>query len=168
MTNSVSASRLAPEFDDFLFASIGAEKNGMLLSVLSALARMDIDPWQEAARLAGLSREIATHRLASLIAELPDEPSAHPDPVTIATRLIALLPRATTPNPKIPPRKALFGTDAATHPRAVICMYVIVLAFALCAQWIAASRQPATPVDSVRAPAYSTVSPQVQPPNAGQ
>ena len=51
----------------------------MLLSVLSALARLDIDPWQEAANLARLPRETATERLATLIAKLPGEPSAHPD-----------------------------------------------------------------------------------------
>ena len=34
----------------------------MLLSVLSALARLDIDPWQEAAQLAGLPGETATRR----------------------------------------------------------------------------------------------------------
>lgn len=92
MTNSASISRLGSEFDDFLFAPIGEDRNGMLLSVLSALARLDIDPWQEAAKLAGLPEESATQRLASLIAELPDEPAAHPGPATIAARLIALLP----------------------------------------------------------------------------
>lgn len=39
------------EFNAFVFAPIGEERNGMLLSVMSALARRDIDPWQEAARL---------------------------------------------------------------------------------------------------------------------
>ena len=50
MTYSASVSRLGSEFDDFLFAPIGADRIGMLLSVLSALARLDIDPWQEAAK----------------------------------------------------------------------------------------------------------------------
>jgi hypothetical protein len=36
------------EFDNFLYASIGADRNGMPLSVLSALARLDLDPWEEA------------------------------------------------------------------------------------------------------------------------
>jgi hypothetical protein len=38
-----SASLLGPEFDDFLFATIGEQGNGMLLSVASALARLDAD-----------------------------------------------------------------------------------------------------------------------------
>jgi hypothetical protein len=31
------------------------------------LARLDIDPWQEAASLAGMSKEMATARLTALI-----------------------------------------------------------------------------------------------------
>ena len=37
------------EFDDFLCASIGEEENGMALSVMSAFARRNVDPWEEAA-----------------------------------------------------------------------------------------------------------------------
>ncbi len=118
----------------------GEDRNGMLLSVLSALARLDIDPWQEAAKLAGLLGATATQRLASLIAELPDAPASHPDPATIATRLIALLPRPASPTDRS--HTAFRGAGAATHPRAVIYMYVIFMVCALGAQWMAASRQP--------------------------
>ncbi|MFZ1122979.1 MAG: hypothetical protein WAN81_22360, partial [Candidatus Binataceae bacterium] len=90
-------SQLGPEFDNFLFAPIGEDGNGMLLSVLSALARLDIDPWQEAAKLSGLPGGAATQRLASLIAALPDGASAYPDPATVAARLVALLPRPANP-----------------------------------------------------------------------
>lgn len=138
----------------------------MLLSALSALARLDLDPWQEAAKLAGLPGETATQRLASLIAGLPDGPSIHQDPGTIAARLIALLPRPASSD--IPSRKALLGTGAAAHPRAVIYMYVILMVFVLGAQWIAASHQPPAQVDNNHTLASSTVPPQVHPPNAGQ
>jgi hypothetical protein len=77
MTRSALGSLLGPEFDDFLFAPIGEDRNDMPLSVVSALARLDIDPWQEADKLARLPRETATQRLASLIAALPEGPSAH-------------------------------------------------------------------------------------------
>ena len=70
MTRSARVSALAPEFEDFLFAPIGEDMNGMLLSVVSALARLNIDPWQEAANLAQLPRTTATRRLAALIAAL--------------------------------------------------------------------------------------------------
>jgi hypothetical protein len=72
MTRSASVSRLASEFDNFLFAPIGEDRNEVPLSVLSALARLDVDPWHEAANLARLPKETATQRLASLIAGLPD------------------------------------------------------------------------------------------------
>ena len=90
--------RLGPEFDDFLFAPIGEEPNGMSLSVVSALARSNVDPWQEAARLARLPVQAATQRLTSLIAALPGRQI---DGGAIAARLIALLPRAgaTAPEP---------------------------------------------------------------------
>jgi hypothetical protein len=95
MTPSASAFLFNSEFDDFLFAPIGEDKNGKLLSILSALARSDLDPWQEAAELAELPGEPATQRLASLIAALPDGSMAHPAPGTAAARLITLLPLRT-------------------------------------------------------------------------
>jgi hypothetical protein len=69
MISSVSISVLGAEFDDFLFAPIGKDRNGTPLSVLSALARLDIDPWQEADKLSQLPGETAVQRLTSLIAE---------------------------------------------------------------------------------------------------
>ncbi len=73
-----SAGFLGPEFNEFLFAPIGADRNGAYLSVVSALARLDLDPWAEAAKLAKLPIEIATQKLSSLIAALPDIPAARP------------------------------------------------------------------------------------------
>src|SRR5271156_2665800 len=81
---------LGPEFNDFLFAPIGADRNGGYLSVVSALARLDLDPWAEAAKLAKLPVEIATQKLSSLLQEVP---LARQDPGQIAARLVALLPR---------------------------------------------------------------------------
>src|ERR1700733_8256760 len=92
MARCTSLSPLGSEFDEFLFASIGKDQNGMLLSVISALARLDVDPWQEAGELARLPREAAIERLASCIAALPGGLSAPPAPGTIAAGLIALLP----------------------------------------------------------------------------
>ena len=168
MAPTPSISVLGSEFDDFLFAPIGEDRNDMPLSVLSALARLDVDPWEEADKLARLPGETATQRLASLIAALPDEPSAHLDPGTIAARLIALLPRGARSN--LPSRETLLSVGAATNSRAIIYMIlinVIVTIFMLGAQWMAASRQP--PVqNNAQAPASSAVSPQLPPPNSRQ
>jgi hypothetical protein len=52
MTNIHSMFLFEHQFGEFLCASIGEEKNGIALSVLSAFARRNVDPWQEAARRA--------------------------------------------------------------------------------------------------------------------
>jgi hypothetical protein len=92
MTRPPSIPVLGSEFNDFLFAPIGVDTNGMLVSVLSGLARSDVDRWQEAARLANLPGESATQRLAALIGALPDRAASYSDPRSIAARLVALLP----------------------------------------------------------------------------
>lgn len=81
------------EFNDFLFASLGEEKNGIELTVLSALTRLDIDPWIEAARLADLPREAAARALAAAIAMLPEGDWRASDASVIAARLVGCLPR---------------------------------------------------------------------------
>jgi hypothetical protein len=93
MTQANSVFVPPSEFDAFLFAAVGQDGNDHQLSVLSALARADVDPWQEAAELACLPGETATERLVSLIATVPGGLSTHPDPETVAARLIALLPK---------------------------------------------------------------------------
>ena len=59
------------QFNEFLFASIGQEKSGQSLTVLSALARLGLDPWEEAARLSEMTKEAAASALtaARLVAE---------------------------------------------------------------------------------------------------
>jgi hypothetical protein len=164
MAPSASVSHLGSEFDNFLFASIGESRNGMLLSVLSALARLDLDPWQEAAELARLPGKAATQRLTSLISEIPEVPSASSDAGAIAARLVALLPRKALPN--IPSREALLGAGATTKSRTL--MYVIFMIFALAIQWVAAGRQPPARVNNAHAPPTSTALAKDPPPNSGQ
>ena len=164
-TRSASVVVRASEFDNFLFATIGEDRNEMPLSVLSALARLDIDPWQEAAELARVPAETATQRLALSIAALPDGPSAHLDPGMIAARLIALLPSRTRSN--IPLRERLDTGDVAKL-RAGIFLYAVFMAFILAAQWIAVGRRPPARVDRVQAPTSSTVLPQTLPPDSGK
>jgi hypothetical protein len=63
MTHAALTPLLGREFDNFLFASIDDDRNGPLLSVVSALARLEVDPWIEAASLARMPREQAKRRL---------------------------------------------------------------------------------------------------------
>ena len=92
MTSAVSVFGHKSQFDSFLFAPVGEEGNGMLLSVLSALARLDVDPWQEATTLTKMPAQDATVRLASLLSSLPSDAAAVVAPSTVI-RLISLLPR---------------------------------------------------------------------------
>lgn len=92
MTPAASITFFRPEFDNFLQAPVGADDRGVPLSVLSALARLNIDPWAEAASLARMSSSNAKLRIARLIEELPGYKWSPSDCKVIAERLIKLLP----------------------------------------------------------------------------
>lgn len=92
MALPASFSLLHSELNDFLFATLGKEENGVPLSVLSALTRLDIDPWAEASRLAELPKEAAVRALTPLIAVFPEEHRSPAQVRDIAVRLAALLP----------------------------------------------------------------------------
>lgn len=81
-----------PEMDPFLFASVGEEVDGIPLSVLSALARLGVDPRDEAARLSHLTSKAAASQLGRLFARLPDRPWTSPEIRKIAKKLVELLP----------------------------------------------------------------------------
>ena len=82
---------LESQYDTFLFASV-YETDEMTLSVLSVLARHDVDPWQEAARLAQLARDQAVNSLASKIWKSDSERWSASEASILAARLIELLP----------------------------------------------------------------------------
>ena len=64
-------------FDEFLCASIVEEKNGMALSVMSAFARRNVDPRQEAASCQGI-RDPGIVRDDRRVAALLTQPSEPP------------------------------------------------------------------------------------------
>ena len=151
MEHSASIPQLGSEFDAFLFAPVGDDKNGMALSVLSALARLNVDPWMEAASLAQLPERAAIERLTSLIATLPDGPSVCRDPARGAARLIALLPRGADAEMTCKP---LRGLNVASYSRAVarlILIDVVFIVLVLGAQWLA-STPTQSPGSSATAP----------------
>jgi hypothetical protein len=80
------------DLNQFLFADIGTEANGMTLKILSVFARRGFDPWTEAGRLAVLSKAEATDSLAHMIADMPNSLWTLPDAAAIAARLIGMLP----------------------------------------------------------------------------
>jgi hypothetical protein len=83
---------MLPEFDAFLFATVGEEVDGVPLSVLSALARLGLDPRDEAVRLAHLTREAAAEQLARMIARLYDKRWNASEAWRIASGLVERLP----------------------------------------------------------------------------
>ncbi|WP_458756923.1 hypothetical protein ACSVBT_14230 [Afipia sp. TerB] len=79
------------DFDDFLFAVICEERDGAELSVLSALARSDVDPWEEAARISKLDVPAAEEALAAIVERAMVHGTSGQKAMTI-DRLLRLLP----------------------------------------------------------------------------
>lgn len=87
-----------PELERFLYAYVGEDRKGSSVTVLSALARLNRDPWAESAELAALSREAAGARLGSLLSRFRDVPGLGQDDGALARDLTGLLPeRAARP-----------------------------------------------------------------------
>jgi|307.fasta_scaffold03376_2 hypothetical protein len=84
---------LRPEFDKFLFATVGDEIDGIPLTVVSALARLGLDPREEAGRLSSLSNREAVEQLARLIAEVPSSFRPLGEARVLADGLVGLLPK---------------------------------------------------------------------------
>jgi hypothetical protein len=113
--------------NEFLFASVGTEPNGMALSVLSLFARLGDDPWKEAGKLVGMREGEAIESLAQTIVRMPRSVWTLPDARTIAARLVALLPTrlgAVQPRPSINNRKRIVQL-------VLIALFLVVLGFAM-------------------------------------
>lgn len=93
MANQHSTANVTSRYNDFLFAPICDELGGGRLSVLSALARMNVDPWDEAARLTALPAADARKTLVSTLNLLPDKRQGPAETEILAARLVALLPK---------------------------------------------------------------------------
>lgn len=92
MTLATATSALESRFEPFLYAAVREDPDGTPLTVLSVLARLDIDPWEEAARLAQLPGAAAVQALAGWISTSRKGSAASEDSGAIALRLITLLP----------------------------------------------------------------------------
>jgi hypothetical protein len=84
-----------PAFDGFLGAVVGEDKTGASVTVLSMLARLDVDPWREASELSSMPEAPAQKRLEALLARFKDVPALVPDQGQGALALLDLLPRRT-------------------------------------------------------------------------
>jgi hypothetical protein len=83
-----------PEFERFLYASVGEGRNGYVVTVLSTLARLNLDPWNETAELVTLGRDAARLRLGLLLSKFRDVPALGNDHAKVARELSLLLPES--------------------------------------------------------------------------
>jgi hypothetical protein len=166
VTRATAVPAAGTEFDEFLYAPVGEENNGMLLSMLSALARLDVDPWDEASRLARLPRPAAIQFLTALIAGLPDGSSARSDPELHAQRLTALLPqRVATITPTSNPTPA---TGFTTYHQGLVryaLFYLLLTASFFGAQWLIEHSQSPAHSGAVTSPATGAALPRARPVN---
>lgn len=86
---------LDPQFDRFLYAPL-YEDDEMSLSVLSALTRQNMDPWQLAARLSQLPKAQAVKTLAPIVQESDCGRWSPSEANETAVRLIELCHRKPT------------------------------------------------------------------------
>jgi hypothetical protein len=124
-----------------------------MLTVLSVLARQNVDPWEEAADLSRLPHHAAARRLTSMITASYDR-SSTADQSAMADRLIALLPSGAAPAGCEPATNASQG-DAPVHrsPPAVNLMVIaIYICLMVLGQWMAASLFQKAPEEVAAAP----------------
>lgn len=130
-------------YDAFLFASAGTDANGVEISTLSAFARLDLDPWAEAATLAHLPAPAAVDRLAALLASLP-ESGAHGDCRIVAGTLVDQLPSPAQAQRQAPMPRNASSPEPVTKTYSRPLVIIILVGLALGAQWLAAAdRHPA-------------------------
>lgn len=79
------------DYDAFLFAEVGEDRTGAAVTVLSALARLDLEPWTEARELSRLGPEDAQVRLTTHFEAITDIPALASE--SRAAELVSLLPK---------------------------------------------------------------------------
>jgi hypothetical protein len=128
LNRCISLSPLGSEFDNFLFAKVGEDENGMSLSVATALTRLNMDPWQEAEALARLPREAAMQRLNNLIGPLTKDVATSGDTGKIVVRLVTLLER---PASRLPAALQSTVIKSAQNTRYLVFVLIVIATFML-------------------------------------
>ena len=141
MNNRALASIPSPECKDFLLAVIDEAPNGTQLTVLSALAQANVDPWEEAVRLSAMSKVTAEKTLVSMFDRIPGRNWSPSEEATIAARLVKLLP----------PRSG--GMESATMTIAGVSVqlslvWLVWVSLAIAMSLLSVPRHPAATVDS--------------------
>jgi len=141
MDNRALTSIPSPECEDFLLAVIDEAPNGTQLTVLSALARANVDPWEEAARLSAMSKVAAEKTLVSMFDRIPGRDWSPSEEATIAARLVKLLP------PRSDGMESATITIAAAKVQ-LSRVWLVWVSLAIAASILSVPRHPAATVDS--------------------
>ena len=126
----------------------------MQLSVVSALARMDIDPWEEATRLAAMPKAIAERTLVSILDRVLGKNRSLSETEVVATRLVQLLPHRDEDGAIAPPTEAARVSAQRTY-------WLVWLGFAL-AMSLLSTRHQATTTDAGGSASQSSATSQLE------
>jgi hypothetical protein len=137
---------LRADLNEFLYAPVYEERHGMTLSVLSAMARLGLDPWEQATTLATHTREAAARELALLMSALPEWAAPGHDEKGITARLVALLPAAA--GRQCSAAAAVTPPEPADHTSNIMWIYAIIMLLLMSAQWLS-TRSHRDPPDSI-------------------
>ena len=93
MSNIPSLHPDGHDFDPFLYAVLGEDRDGASVTVISALARLGLDPWKAAADLAALDPKAARERLGAILEGVKDIPNLDREHRRVAANLVLKLPK---------------------------------------------------------------------------
>ncbi len=165
MNRSALAFAKASPFNAFLYAFIGDDKNGLPLTVLSALARRNLDPWEEASDLSRLPTETAEKKLEAVIAMTTDHSASPADSAEMAGRLIALLPHPVASRIRGSESIRLYFPVKASPAAAQLFFIAFYIAMMLLGQWVAAGLRSSNSDESVSASSRTSTPVQTFPPS---
>lgn len=129
MTRMDDLRQTATHLDRFLHASVGDDWNGNPVTVLSAFARLGLDPWEEASDLARLTPDKARLRLGGLLGHFRDV-AASGSGATVQ-RLLDLLPQMASNPGRGGVTSASTATSAGFGPILAIVSVLVLLVHAL-------------------------------------
>lgn len=159
MTPAISVVSNSSKFGAFLYAPIPGRDHESPLSVLTALARLNVDPWEEAAKLSELPAVLAGQRLGSSIMRLPGKRWSQAESVAIADRLIMLLPQKSGSWPA----SSAIDDNARGNAGPTLAVLLLCVVVSLTAFIVASGRDAASRIDRPDLSVSSPSLPQAQP-----
>jgi hypothetical protein len=129
-------------FNAFLFSEVGAQQNGLELTVLSVLARLDRDPWLQAAEWSRMPHPATIACLTDSITRMPLCQSDLADARMTSERLVMLLPH----DPTVATKKRQTFFKFKTPEWLPLAIFCVTLGLAVAAGTFAAPPPASTPI----------------------